>query len=220
MVHTIDVSKHHSEHAQQIVSGFRQGMYTRDIDFHVGDVSGWIDQQFTSRGLNSKEKEAEKTFLSHIILDLPGAHHHIEKAASALHVHGSLVVFNPNITQIMAVVRMVKEKYLPLQLDRVVELGPNMTGGREWDVRSVKPRARIQAEQEEAARKAQGSAGDLEIASNEAETGKHIHAQVRDPEEVEATTKSDAGWVIVCRPKVGYVVTGGGFVCHLKKMKW
>lgn len=116
-------------------------MYSNDIEFHLGDVSEWIDQQTNNRGLDKKDP----SFLSHILLDMPNADQHIEKAASALHVNGSLLAFDPSIMQIMAIVEIVKRRYLPLRLDRVVELGSNMTGGRGLDVRAVKPRALARA---------------------------------------------------------------------------
>lgn len=216
IIHTIDISPSYSQHAQQIVSGFRRGMYSKDIDFHVGDVSQWVKQQFAARGLEERGKEAQ-AFLSHAVLDMPDAHDHVETVASALLVNGGLLVFNPSITQIMTVVRMVKERYLPLQLERVLELGQNMTGGKEWDVRCVKPRARIRTEV--AARNtptaALGPPAGVNSASDE--TDESIISD--QEEESEAPTKPDEGWESVCRPKVGYRISGGGFVAFFKKMK-
>ena len=211
IVHTIDVSPSHSQHAQEIVSGFRHGMYSKDIDFHVGDVSEWIRQTSAARGLSNSDENARqgenttednqsgaKAFLSHIILDMPDAHIHVETATSALLVNGGLVVFNPSITQIMTVVKMIKEKYLPLQLDRVLELGQQMTGGKEWDVRCVKPRARVQT--------AAGGATATAAGDESREFSK--------PHEEETEQ-----WEMICRPKVGDRISGGGFVALFKKMK-
>lgn len=220
VIHTIDISERHSQHAQQTVSGFRQGMYYRDIDFHFGDVSEWIEHQFLSRGLDAK-KLKDKAFLSHVALDMADAHQHLEKAASALHVDGGLLVFNPSITQIVAAVKTVKEKYLPLRLDRVLELGASMTGGKEWDVRCVRPRAKIQAE--DAAGKAKAVAIEAQLGIEPASDGLNESADNntnnRDPDNVEILDRPDEGEAMVCRPKVGYIVTGGGFVAHFKKMK-
>lgn len=116
IIHTVDVSRKYSEHAVKIVSDFRQGMYMRDVQFHVGGVSEWIDQQMNARG--------QKPFLSHVILDLPSSHSHVEKAASALRVDGKLVLFNPSITQINKAIELVKTQRLPMQLEKVVEVGP------------------------------------------------------------------------------------------------
>ena len=222
VVHTVDISASTSRHAQQIVSGFRQGMYCKDIDFHVGDVSEWIRQQLAIRGLTESETDEDEAntvepFLTHIVLDMPNADHHIELAISALHVNGGLLVFNPSITQIMTVVRIVTEKFLPLQLERVLELGQHMTGGKEWDVRCVKPRARVQSE---------GSAvGEAAAASNANQEEPEERTEEGEGEAANHTGTSrtkpdpDAGWAMVGRPKVGYRIVGGGFVAFFRKMK-
>lgn len=216
VIHTIDLSRSHSEHAQEIVSGFRQGMYSNDIDFQVGDVSRWIKEQFAKRGLEEKENE-EKAFLSHIVLDMPSAQDHIGTAASALHVNGGLLVFNPSITQIMSVVQQVKDEYLPLQLEKVVEVGQNMTGGKEWDVRCVKPRTRISAE---AITRNAPISNVRAQSDSEAVSDRSNGSILADQEEEEVpAAKQDEAWKTVCRPKVGYMVTGGGFVAFFKKMK-
>lgn len=116
LIHTVDESRKYSKHAIKIVGEFRQGLYLRDVQFHVGSVSEWIDQQINARG--------KETFLSHAVLDLPSSHSHVEKATSALHVDGKLVLFNPSITQINQAMELVKTRRLPLQLERVVEVGP------------------------------------------------------------------------------------------------
>ena len=37
IIHTIDISPKYSEHAKEIIKGFRQAMYANDVEFHVGD---------------------------------------------------------------------------------------------------------------------------------------------------------------------------------------
>lgn len=218
VIHTIDVSLKNSTHAKGVIEGFRRGMYAKDIEFHVGDVSKWIDKQVIDRGVDSKEE----TFLSHIVLDMPAAQRHIEKVASVLHVNGSLLAFNPSITQIMTIVELIKQQYLPLQLDRVIELGPNTTGGREWDIRSVVPRAQNQdigtggpsAIVEDA--EEQVTENSLEdVAISEV-----ANVETRDEEAAQVLARQEASWKMVCRPKVGYRVSGGGFLGVWRKMKW
>lgn len=128
VIHTLDVSRIHSKHAEQIVKGFRNGLYAQNIVFHVGDVSQWIDEQVLHRRLGL----GEKAFLSHIVLDMPSSSHHVEKAASVLHTNGNLLAFNPSITQIISVVKTVKQLGLPLVLQSVLELGLNVSGGKDW----------------------------------------------------------------------------------------
>ena len=128
VIHTLDVSSKHSKHAEQIVKGFRQGLYADNVAFHVGDVSQWIDEQVCRRRLGPDEK----AFLSHIVLDMPSSSHHVEKAASVLHTDGNLLAFNPSVTQIISIVKIVKQLHLPLVLKSVLELGLNVSGGKDW----------------------------------------------------------------------------------------
>ncbi|KAL8762695.1 MAG: hypothetical protein Q9184_001349 [Pyrenodesmia sp. 2 TL-2023] len=202
LIHTVDVSRKCSEHAIKIVSDFRQGLYLRDVQFHVGSVSEWIDQQMNARG--------KGTFLSHAVLDLPSSHSHVEKATSALHVDGKLVLFNPSITQINQAMELVKTRRLPLHLERVVEVGPAMTGGRIWDVRFVRPRA---LNKELPPRPTAPTYEDVHRGAGSAEavtSGGAVEEGISD---------ADEGYQMVCRPKVGDRVSGGGFVALWSKNK-
>ena len=185
IIYTIDVSSKYSEHAAKIINGFRRSMYTRDVQFHVGNVSVWLDQQMDSRD--------QTPFLSHVILDLPSSYTHVEKAVSALHVNGKLVLFNPSITQIISAIELVKVRRLPLQLERVVEVGLAMTGGRIWDVRRTKPRA-LTREVDEGMTSATDADDDGIFDNNE-------------------------GWKTVCKPKIGDRISAGGFVALWSKNK-
>ena len=211
VIHTVDVSRTHSKHAEKTVKGFRQGIYANDIVFHVGDVSQWIDEQVYNRGLGPDQK----AFLSHIVLDMPSSVQHVEKAASVLRTHGSFLAFNPSITQIISLVKTVKQLNLPLVLDSVLELG-SQSGGREWDVRAVIPRAqRVMAQdsgmEDDASRNAEKTSDDVSVADlaeqhPSDEDNPPIHDQVQEIE-------------MVCRPRVGHRVAGGGFLGVWRKMK-
>ena len=63
---------------------------------------------------------------------MPSSSLHVEKAASALGIDGNLLAFNPSITQIISIVKRVKQLDLPLILSSVLELGLNVSGGKEW----------------------------------------------------------------------------------------
>ena len=63
---------------------------------------------------------------------MPSSSLHVEKAASVLGTNGNLLAFNPSITQIISIVKRVKQLDLPLVLSSVLELGPNISGGKEW----------------------------------------------------------------------------------------
>ena len=224
IIHTLDISSRHSYHAKKVMTGFRRGLYAGDVDFHVGDLSEWIQKQFTARAESQADTEA-KAFLSHIILDLPSSHRYIAQAASALHVDGCLLVFNPSITQITQCVGKIRNERLPLILDRVLELGAAMTGGRRWDVRLVRPRALVKAAIENEkdlaiTRIVETGQSDESIAgSGDLSTIVGCDGVGRNEEEAQTLEDQETGWEMICRPKVGEMVTGGGFLGVWKKMR-
>jgi tRNA (adenine57-N1/adenine58-N1)-methyltransferase len=215
IIHSLDISPTHSEHARKIVEGFRRGLYMKDVEFHVGDISKWIDQQVSIREQERRDS-TDKTFMSHIILDLPSSHTHVEKAAAALRTNGNLLVFNPSVTQINACVQLIKQRRLPLQLDRILELGSAVTGGREWDIRAVKPRALLKAENE---KKANVMVTVAESMDEEARLKDNSASITRDEEQAQAMAEDDAGWEMICRPKPWTRTVGGGFLAVWKKMR-
>ena len=214
VIHTVDISVTYSQHAEGVVRGFRQAMYLGNVDFHVANVSEWIDEQYRIRNIDNLG-DSETEFLSHAILDLPGSHAYIKQVSSALHTDGILLVFNPSLTQILDCVKLIIAQNVPLWLDRVIELGAGMTGGREWDMRTVKPRALLKAEKQR--KEAELALNDvtqtLEDLSSSSQT-----LTLRDKEQAQATSRSGMGWEMICRPKVGERVVGGGFLGVWRKM--
>ena len=185
-----------------------KGLYTNDIVFHVGDISSWIDEQVFNRRLGPDEK----AFLSHIVLDMPSSFHHVEKAALVLHTNGKLLAFNPSITQISSIVTLVKQLNLPLVLESVLELGLH-SGGREWDVRAVIPRALTRM-----ARTATGEDDISSYADKDLDAGPVAGSASRDNQPTHAQV---SGTEIICRPKfVHGVANGGGFLGVWRKMKY
>jgi tRNA (adenine57-N1/adenine58-N1)-methyltransferase len=199
IVHTLDISSKHSEHAKKIVEGFRHGMYAGNVEFHVGDVSPWIAQQRAVR-------KTDEPFLSHVFLDMPNADRQLANVAPALHVNGMVAVFNPSITQIVDCVEVIRQNKLPFLLDQVIELGASTV--REWDIRSVRPRKaepKLPAEPESAVG---------EVSKDAVEGG-----EARDAELAEDLAKHDDDWAMVCRPKAGQQVIGGGFLGVWRRME-
>lgn len=194
IVHTIDVNGKFSAHAKDVVEGFRHGLYAKNVDFHVGDVSDWVKEKRVTRG--------PEPFLSHAFLDLPSADTHLQTVADALRTDGTLIVFNPSITQINECAIKIKNEKIQLDLDRIVELGVNGgSGGREWDVRFVRPRASQKAEVE-APISEDGNDTAVELDETSSPVTPVTNAEVMD----------DRPWSMVCRPKVGERITGGGFL--------
>lgn len=207
VLHTIDVASQYSAHARQTIRAFRRGQYLNNIDFHIGSVSDWVASALSARD--------DKPFLSHAFLDLPSADMHVENVAKALKVDGFLIVFNPSITQITECALKIKQEGIALDLDRFIELGVNGgSGGREWDVRPVKPRAQQKAQVE-------SKAASTESESVEASGEKSIQDDEKEQTQESASTQDlDEGkWHMVCRPKVGKGVVGGGFLGVFRKKR-
>jgi tRNA A58 N-methylase Trm61 len=223
IVHTIDIKEQYSKRARKTVLGFRRGLYYADVDFHVGDVSEFIENQFSKRS-------SSEPFLSAAILDMPSADRHLELVSKALRVDGKLVVFNPSVTQIGDCIKRIRKQNLPLSLDTVVELGVGMSAGREWDIRVAAVRARQAkgmgnsitgvnvAEKEDRSVTLNKS----EEKNDEGYDSEQDNSPPDQPEEPVAANPEDEdsrSWAMVCRPKVGRTVIGGGFVGLWSKMR-
>lgn len=163
VIHTVEKENKNSVHARGVVAGFRRGIYAPHVDFHVGDVAEFIEEQMRARlpsndsndshpapnaGLDNAEGDESSPkpyqLYSHIILDLPSTHTYMRLAARALRDGGTLVVFCPSVTQIAQCVQMIREYKLPLNYSNVLELGQNMVGGKSWDVRAAKIRKKAE----------------------------------------------------------------------------
>ncbi|PNS13897.1 hypothetical protein CAC42_1388 [Sphaceloma murrayae] len=203
VLHTIDISEKYSKHAEKIVAGFRRGMYAGHVDFHVGSVSDWVRSEAQQRGSSA-------AFLSNAFLDLPSIEEHIEAVSSALVPGGKLIIFAPSITQILTSFERVRKDGLPLLLDQVLELGTNgSSGGKEWDVRTVIPRDKLKAKQKTS-----------EHALDESQTESLDAVEIQSSSQIEQVSvieeeqisEDDSDVKMVCRPKVGGRVVGGGFL--------
>lgn len=228
ILHTVEASPKHSKHARKIVQGYRHGMYARNVEFHVGDVSEWIAAQMASR-------KTTEPFLSHVFLDLPNSHFHLPNVVPALRVDGFLAVFNPSVTQIVECVDAVRAQRLPFHLDQVVELGAGTI--RQWDIRSVIPKAVKRKQEDESASEAptsvSGADSDIEVdldadtavessdASSDAASVDAAGVKARDAELVKdsAKRKPQEARATICRPKAGERVVGGGFVALWRRME-
>ena len=208
VLHTVDVSSRFSAHAEKIVRGFRRGMYAGDVDFYVASVENWIAEQTRrrSRGLLVSKVEP---FLSYAILDMPSAHLRIPHVAPIIKDDGVLAVFMPNVTQIGECVELIRRQRLPFVLDKAVELGTGISSGRLWDVRfAVKRSPTNNAVEGKRATEDEGQEDSNEIAPG---SDLEESASLEDPKERES--------VLVCRPKVGARIIGGGFVGIWRRIK-
>ncbi len=187
IVHTLDLNAAHSQHAEQVVKNFRQGIYFPHVDFHIGTIESYISRRL--------EETSNEPFLDHGILDLPATHDYFEIVSKAMKPNGTLLAFCPSITQINTCALRSKQLALPLFLEKVLEIGGGIgTGGREWDVRFIKPRALLKTESRYTI----------------SEPGGLVAVEAEDKKASEEALT--AGGEMVCRPKVGGRVAGGGFV--------
>jgi hypothetical protein len=221
VVHTLDINPTYSRHAKQVIKDYRDGMYFPNIEFHVGTIEDYISPRLEASG--------SQPFFSHAILDLPDCHKYMDIVSKALKSGGTLLVFCPSITQINTCALDAKRQRIPLFLDNVIELGAAVgVGGREWDVRPVKTRKWLKARAEAAAKKQAEKAETVEseegVSSDESIVGVEKQLPVDEAaaeadEPMPATDElADDGWELVCRPRVGQRVVGGGFVGVWKKM--
>ncbi|KAK3722899.1 hypothetical protein LTR37_002044 [Vermiconidia calcicola] len=218
VIHTIDTQAKYSAHAQSIVKGFKHGIYAHNVDFYTSDVSAWV------RKTLHDDRHAGNPFLSHTILDLPNADMHLATVAQAMQTDGMVVVFNPSLTQILQCCAKIKEEGMPLELESVIELPVNGGArGREWDVRAAKPRASVKKEDDSAV--VQGETGvDEDLAGTEEQDDGSLEAADVNVDadldaRVEHTPEKEGGWQMVCRPKVGDRIVGGGFLGVFKKQR-
>jgi len=202
----------YSKHAQtKVVAGFRRGLYSPHIDFHVANVNDWIGGQLESRD--------QQPFLSYVFLDMPSSHAYLQRVVTAMKDHALLAVFVPSITQIGECVREIKISSLPLRMEKVLELGDGISNGRPWDVRLAFKRAKDAVYEPSPSSLGQGD--EDEAIRGESDTENEISPthdlQVDDgtlpsprPGSREHVPSEEP--VMVCRPKVGERVIGGGFV--------
>jgi tRNA (adenine57-N1/adenine58-N1)-methyltransferase catalytic subunit len=184
-------------------------MYYHNIDFHVGTIPSYLSTRLES---------SPSPFLGHAILDLPRCHDYFEIVNQSLKQNGTLTVFCPSITQINSSVQVVRNQDLHWSLETVLELGVGAgVGGREWDVRFVKPRAVLMAELEAKRRHEEKQTQQRAIMAveNADEDGGSNVENVEDMVE----EKTEGGWEMVCRPKVGGRISGGGFLAQWRKLR-
>lgn len=200
-------------------------MYYPHIDFHTAGVEDFLQ---------------EESRYAHVLLDLAAPESVFPQASRALRFNGCLMIFCPSITQIVECYRLVKTLGLPLVLDKTVEMGTGISGGRLWDMRFAQVRQAARKRQMEERRRREASeaeelstSGDLsvseledrfveDVASTSDASGLPAGAigATADQDSVDnpsSSTDANEELKIVCRPKVGEQIVGGGFLGVFKK---
>lgn len=138
IIHTLDINGERSRHAAANIKNYRGGMYFPHIDFHTGSIEALLSEKLAAK--------SNIPFLDHAILDLPSPEKYMKIVSQAVKERGYLLLFVPSITQINKAALFVRKMALPWSFENVLELGGSLaTGGREWDVRFVRPRAFLKA---------------------------------------------------------------------------
>lgn len=216
VIHTVDVSPKFSALAQKNIRGFRRGIYAGNTDFYVGPVENWIAQQ---KQLRKKTGLASLTggnpvdpFLSHVILDMPSSNLRIPHVTPMLKRDGLLVVFMPSITQIGECLQLIRDQRLPLVQEKVIELGSGISGGRTWDVRFATKKSGADPASWATPSDAEISTpAEADEQSSASDTTSEVSTTEEPPKEGES--------VLVCRPKVGLRIQGGGFVAVWRRIE-
>lgn len=203
VIHTVDVDPRNRKHADSLIQSYRGGMYWPHIDFHTGDVRVWLKQR--------PETAEQKAFLDIVMLDMPGVESYISAVAGSIKDRGLLMVFVPQITQIASCVQEIVANDYNLKLEKVVELGDNISTGRFWDVRMAHLKhARLSRH---APLASEPEMTEVERESQSADTtGSEAGVSELLPREAGAIPP------MVCRPIVGELTRGGGFVGLWKKV--
>ena len=215
IIHTVDVSPNFSARAERTVRGFLRGLYAGNVDFYVGHVENWIAQQIkqrTPKPLLPLTTPTVEPFLTHAILDMPSAHERIPHVAPIVKPDGILAVFMPSITQIGDCLELIRRQRLPFVQEKVVELGAGLTSGRLWDVRFAVKKSRADP--------ASWTSSSLSSSPSDEETSDKEDPSPNPNPDSDSDTpppptpaeEQDSDSVLVCRPKVGTRIVGGGFV--------
>ncbi|PTU18416.1 hypothetical protein P175DRAFT_0526162 [Aspergillus ochraceoroseus IBT 24754] len=216
IIHTVDVSPKFSAHAETIVREFRRGIYAGNVDFYVGHVENWIMEQVRRRQQQTrssnllpsfrKSDTSPEPFLTHAILDMPSSHLRIPHVARILKRDGILAVFMPSVTQIGECVDLIRQQKLPFILEKAVELGPGISNGRLWDIRF-------------AVKKSRADPSSWTESSSEPAGEEPVEEETAEAQAVEETPAKDPETALVCRPKVGSRIVGGGFVGIFRRIE-
>lgn len=210
VLHTVDIDPQNRVHADRLIRSFRGALYWPHINFYAGDVKDWVAQHLGGSG--------GKPFLDIVVLDMPGVEDYIASVTPVLKPGGQLLVFQPQITQIAACVQEIAANNLGLEMNTVMELGDGISNGRQWDVRltQLKSVAREKtAELVKSRSKAKLKSRTDSVVTEQAATDEDERLKIEhDGKEQEQGRGSTGNRIppMVCRPLVGELTRGGGFI--------
>ncbi|EPS38708.1 hypothetical protein H072_7508 [Dactylellina haptotyla CBS 200.50] len=181
ILHSIEKSKSVVDAAENLLKGFRRGMYHGEgVKFYHADVEDWLKKQIAERdstaasfdkstfSSSSSTLTSETSvsssytpFLSSCVLDMPDIRPIMPLLQQAMHPGAILGYWAPSITQITSVVEHTKLKRIPFYVEKVLEFGNGVggAGARVWDVRLAQVRSRVKAAAPQDTKPRRASAG-------------------------------------------------------------
>ncbi len=150
ILHSIDCNVNHSRRGEITLEHFKRGMYRDDVKFHLAESPvDWLQNHSEGWKLLEKHDESEsfedkEGFLSAAFLDMPEISSNVSQISKNLKQDASLVIFCPSVTQILEVIKTIKDSEGEIKLShiRTIQLAPGMGGGlQDWDVRFTHIRA-------------------------------------------------------------------------------
>lgn len=207
VIHSLDNRRPISKHAEDTIMNFRRGMYYPNVDFHVGSIEDYIAKRL--------EISNGQPVLDHAVLDLPEVDAYLRFVSPAMKEGGRLITFTPSISSLIDCMKVVKRENLPFWLESVTEVGAGLCeGGREWDIRMVRPRA-----SQGVSSTAADGMDDQQMEDEQDSLVSSVEESLdskddRDLLNVEAssTEDNDKKLKFICRPKIGLRVTVGAFI--------
>ncbi|KAF3921949.1 hypothetical protein ABW20_dc0102709 [Dactylellina cionopaga] len=171
-LHSVDKSKASIRAAENLIKGFRRGMYSgKSLKFYRSDLEFWLRLQLNLRKngssphgipdrmdwssmirnssseselLGETEFTEDVPFLSACVLDMPDIRPVLPLLQRALHRGAIVGYWAPSVTQIADVIRYLKMHKSPFYVEKVLEFvsGNSGAGAKAWDVRMAKVKSR------------------------------------------------------------------------------
>ncbi|KAI9893618.1 MAG: hypothetical protein M1814_006414 [Vezdaea aestivalis] len=205
ILHSVEASSLHASFAERIVHGFRSGLYSGNIDFYHADVVKWVQERLAG---NNGEP-----FLAHAVLDLPGAKEALTEVSKAIVVGGTVLVFVPNVTQLVECLGLVQEDREGLWLEETLQM--DGAGGRQWEVKMAKLRTLRSTKERNNLPISEGIPEEYEGEDNN--DGEEDELAYGSADEKAVSGGARPEHAVVCRPSLGMRYTAGGFLGIFRK---
>jgi tRNA (adenine57-N1/adenine58-N1)-methyltransferase len=117
---SVDLRQSHLDHAKKFISRYQQGQYLSSIEFVQGDLGEVVSSMDEGKRFDG------------VVLDLLNPWDYMSHIVKVLRPDGTLVVYTPNITQGIKMLRDIRRSTLPLALEKCIEVTH-----KEWVVKPV-----------------------------------------------------------------------------------